>query len=370
MKLHRAIMTLFWLIAYSSGSFAQTQEFIPGDEILYAENFDQDVPEEFPLKWFTNHTGPVKQVSGMEGKWFRMSHSGRYLSPVFHEALPKDFTLSFDLIPDLIYNDRVFPEFTFSLIQNIPNDNNGRLFLNEAPQRNQISTLNFILAPAMENLSNLHMSSYDKGSLYLNREGINLKAFSQWLGKKVSVRLWVQNNRLRLWLNDEKVLDVPGALPNHPGFNRLAFEITSSSQPDAEIGFYVSNIVVAAALPDLRTKMIQEGKYSTTGILFDFNSAEIKEISLPLIAQIAKVLKDNPQYKFLIAGHTDAEGSDEYNLKLSEKRANAVKNFLIKQHGIPAEQLEAKGLGESQPVADNNTEQGRAKNRRVEFIRL
>jgi OOP family OmpA-OmpF porin len=198
----------------------------------------------------------------------------------------------------------------------------------------------------------------------------NLKAFSQWLGKKVSVRLWVQNNRLRLWLNDEKVLDVPGALPNHPGFNRLAFEITSSSQPDAEIGFYVSNIVVAAALPDLRTKMIQEGKYSTTGILFDFNSAEIKEISLPLIAQIAKVLKDNPQYKFLIAGHTDAEGSDEYNLKLSEKRANAVKDFLIKQHGIPAEQLEAKGLGESQPVADNNTEQGRAKNRRVEFIRL
>ena len=113
-----------------------------------------------------------------------------------------------------------------------------------------------------------------------------------------------------------------------------------------------------------------EGKISTNGILFDSGSANIKTQSYGIIRQISQVLMQDSSIKLNIIGHTDADGSDDTNMILSQKRAEAVKNALINVYKIDASRLASEGKGESEPVADNATTEGKAQNRRVEFIKM
>lgn len=101
-------------------------------------------------------------------------------------------------------------------------------------------------------------------------------------------------------------------------------------------------------------------------IYFDFDRFELKESSFTELGRVVKFLNDNPGVKIEISAHTDDKGSDEYNLALSQKRAESVVSYLVQQ-GIEPQRLIAKGYGESQPVGDNSTEEGAAKNRRVEM---
>ncbi len=103
-------------------------------------------------------------------------------------------------------------------------------------------------------------------------------------------------------------------------------------------------------------------------VQFEFDSAKIREVSHSLLNEVADVIKQNPQIKKIeVQGHASAEGSDRHNLNLSERRAKAVRDYLVKKAGIGKDMLTSKGYGETQPIADNDTEEGREKNRRVEF---
>lgn len=103
------------------------------------------------------------------------------------------------------------------------------------------------------------------------------------------------------------------------------------------------------------------------GIYFDFNSAVIKPTSYPVLDDAARVITAKPNMRVEISGHTDSVGSDSYNQKLSNQRANAVRDYLIRYHTIDPSRLIAVGYGESQPIADNRTRSGRDLNRRIEF---
>jgi outer membrane protein OmpA-like peptidoglycan-associated protein len=107
-------------------------------------------------------------------------------------------------------------------------------------------------------------------------------------------------------------------------------------------------------------------------ILFDFDSDGIKIESLPLLQEFGKALQNDhlKDAVLIVAGYTDSTGSDEYNLALSRRRAEAVKTFLISQYRLPENQLLVKFYGENKPLESNETTEGRAKNRRVEFIRI
>ncbi len=102
-------------------------------------------------------------------------------------------------------------------------------------------------------------------------------------------------------------------------------------------------------------------------LLFDFGKSTIKEISFPYLDELALALNENPEYFIEIVGHTDDRGDSDVNLKLSQNRADAVRKYLISK-GVNSERITAVGKGEDEPIADNETEEGRAKNRRVEFI--
>ncbi len=101
-------------------------------------------------------------------------------------------------------------------------------------------------------------------------------------------------------------------------------------------------------------------------VKFDFDRAEVKSGSYDDIRNLADFMKEYGQTSTVVEGHTDSVGTDAYNQRLSERRANAVRDVLVNQHGLDSNRIQAVGYGESRPVADNATEEGRAINRRVE----
>ena len=112
-----------------------------------------------------------------------------------------------------------------------------------------------------------------------------------------------------------------------------------------------------------------EAVISLEGVHFDFDKATLRPEAIVILDKAVGLLKTQASVVVEVAGHTDSKGSEEYNQGLSERRANAVKDYLESQ-GITATRLSARGYGEAQPVASNDTDEGRAQNRRVELIVL
>jgi outer membrane protein OmpA-like peptidoglycan-associated protein len=103
-------------------------------------------------------------------------------------------------------------------------------------------------------------------------------------------------------------------------------------------------------------------------VLFDFDKADVRTDAAQALGRLATVIRGYPNGRVDIEGHTDAKGSAAYNQKLSEHRAESVKRWLVEREGIPADRLTTRGAGASRPVADNSTDAGRQKNRRVEVV--
>ncbi|WP_400073351.1 OmpA family protein [Zobellia russellii] len=123
-------------------------------------------------------------------------------------------------------------------------------------------------------------------------------------------------------------------------------------------------------IPGAEVSRVGEGINVTfnedAGVYFDTNKSDVKGTSQTTLNSLAKILKDYPKSNVLVEGHTDSAGPDDYNMTLSEQRATSVTNYLISQ-GIDKSRLETKWYGETQPLGDNTTKEGKAKNRRVEL---
>jgi outer membrane protein OmpA-like peptidoglycan-associated protein len=180
------------------------------------------------------------------------------------------------------------------------------------------------------------------------------------------VIIWVQNRRVRIYHQGEKVLDMPTNLYDDSKFSRLAFQLYRGASSSS----YVTNVKITTASPDTRNKLLTEGKLVTYGIYFDVNKDVVKPESYGTLNDIAKTLNEVPDVKVKIVGHTDADGQDAANLDLSKRRAGAVKNELVKSFSVKGDRLITDGMGESQPVAPNDTPSNKALNRRVEFIKM
>ncbi len=119
----------------------------------------------------------------------------------------------------------------------------------------------------------------------------------------------------------------------------------------------------------MQAALTTSGRIALYGVLFDTDKADIKPESKRTLDEIAAFLRDNPTLKVVVTGHTDSQGTFEHNVALSERRAVAVVAALVQQHGIPAARLTAFGAGMAAPVAANDDEAGRSKNRRVELVK-
>lgn len=341
-------------------------DFIPGVNILYAEDFSQDVIGEFPLLWGTNNRGEIVTVKNQSGQWLRMFQKGHFIAPQL-KSLPENFTMEFDMILTFPNEGYVFPAISFKLIESDKDDKDGRIYLNDV---DNFSNANITISPGEENSSTINLESYNKGEKHFNGGPKSLKNLGASFGKPFHVAIWVQKSRLRMWIDGEKIYDIPQAVPVDRAYNRLGIGIDNSYYDEDKIGTYITNVRIAEGAADIRNKLLTEGKLVTQGILFDIASDKIKPESSGVIREIATVLKDNPSVKIKIVGHTDSDGDDNKNLDLSKRRATSVKAFLTDEFKIDESRIQTDGMGESKPVADNNSKEGKANNRRVEFIKL
>lgn len=324
-------------------------DFVPGDKILFFEDFSQDAIGDFPALWTTNGSGEVKTVSIAPGKWLHMNGKDAVYCYTKEINFPENFIVEFDIIPD--------KDFQFGTCLTLYQDN---------PERSK--EVNDDLYPG---LRGLHISpnyegwetkGYDSDKDWLIGTGAKNPLIAEELNHVI---VWIQKRRVRIYHQGQKVLDVPTNIYAETKLNKMLF-----SGWDRNSTPYVTNIKVTTASPDTRSKLITEGKLVTYGITFDVNKADIKSESFGTLKGIAGVLAENPDVNVKIIGHTDGDGDDAKNLDLSKRRAESVKNELVKNFGIDSSRLTTEGAGETKPIAANDIPVNKARNRRVEIIKI
>jgi len=341
-------------------------DFIPGEKVVAFEDFSQDAIGDFPAKWNTNSAGEVVTIDGTEGKWLMLGPDGVFY-PEFITRLPENFTLEFNLattsefsfysgVLRTVIAELANPSKTFSNWKGYDGDKSKGLELGLHPND----------AGGTQGIANFKVFESPGESTMKNEK--SFPAFHVPDHNLVKVSIWRQKSRLRLYVDDYKVWDLPKAFNPATNYNFIAFSNQGYHQETNR--FFVSNVRLAVGAPDTRSKLITEGKFSTTGILFDVNAANIKPESFGVLRDIAAVLAENASVKVEIIGHTDADGDDGSNLALSKKRAEAVREALVNDFAIDRSRLQTDGKGESEPASTNTTAEGKANNRRVEFVKL
>jgi outer membrane protein OmpA-like peptidoglycan-associated protein len=324
-------------------------DFIPGEKVIFYDDFSDVSIGDFPLLWLTNGSGEVVTSSDIEGKWLLMTRQG-YFIPEVKESFTDNYTIEFDLISHTQVYDQLFDMAIYLLCADASNPQGGA----------QPGQAGVRIRPANDNIA---WNNWSEAREWQGDEGMGSCQFSA--NQKYHFAFWFQKQRIRLYVNEQKILDLPRGL--NAGYTYNIFRMDSQSD---EILPMISNFRIAAGLPDMRNKLITEGKLVSYGILFDVNSDKLKPESAPTLKEIAQVLKDNPAVRIKIVGHTDSDGENAANLDLSKRRAASVKAELTNTFGIDAARLESEGKGETEPVAANDSGINKAKNRRVEFIKL
>jgi outer membrane protein OmpA-like peptidoglycan-associated protein len=344
-------------------------DFVPGDAVVYLEDFAEDALGDFPAKWNTNGSGEIVTLYGLDGKWLLLQPQSNF---TFNQllALPENCTIQFDVMLSLPFEWASNPlNFAFGDIKN-PDTflNTEHYSLND--NRNVTFWLNIHPGSAASNSNGYggYLMNNTATSNLVN-EKLDLKNyFVDQLDKlPLKVSIWRQNQRLRVYLNENKVLDLPRILPQGMNINTLVWQ-TQLLQGDNH--YFIGNIRISTGAPDMRNKLLTEGKLVSNGILFGVNSDVIKPESFGIFKEIATVLKENPNINLQIVGHTDSDGDEAANLALSKKRAMAVKNALATDFKIDADRMQIDGKGETEPLAPNTTAINKANNRRVEFIKI
>jgi len=328
-------------------------DFVPGDQVIFFDDFSQENVGDFPGKWNTNGSGEVVTFNKYPGKWFNMKMNGAFY-PELKNKFPDNYTIEYDMIYQVAPTRSTGCYMELDLYSTL----SGQRIDDLIPGSGGFSV----------QATNFTCSTFNwKDGQYgdINNR-VDLSTLADYNGKPVRISIWVQKQRVRVYINESKVYDVPRLIPSGTVLDRVRF-LEGGEQDGFEL--YIANFRIAFGAPDTRNKLITEGKFVTRGIHFDSGSDKIKPDSYGTMNEIAGVLKDNPDVKVTIVGHTDSDGNEKSNLDLSKRRAASIKNSLVTEFGIDAARMQTDGKGQSQPISENSTSEGKANNRRVEFIR-
>ena len=327
-------------------------DYVPGEALLLFEDFEEDAIGDFPARWNTDGTGEVVTLGDSQDKWFQMKSGSDYI-PDLPRELPEEYTIEFDLAARGL--DKKTSSST--LLEVILDDNNefktGRSSATARIPFCQYHHVGFAVR-----------NHYDSKTHISNRVEADVR---QQVLNQPHISIAVNKLRFRLWVNETKYIDVPRLVPPANAIKYVKFRPYHFK--DGKEDIYIRNLKIAEGGLDLRSQLLKEGMVSTTGILFDVNSANIKPESYGVIRQIAMAMEESTM-NLNIIGHTDSDGSDDDNMNLSQQRAESVKASLVQDFDIPANRLTVEGKGEAVPVSDNSSPEGKAANRRVEFVSL
>ena len=323
-------------------------DFVPGTEIIFEDNLEGEQNGEFPSKWdLVQGNFEIASFDGSNVIYHMKCNmnGGGGIVPMLKNAkedyLPEEFTIEFDAY--FTENHGGYYEICFGDYKNQQKLDKEFILANKWIRiyKNSVSGKNF----ETNFYPGYKSGMYDKTP--------------KWRHVAISFN----KRALKVYLDDARVLNIPNLGYNPTGFS-LGKQNVDSKNPG-----YTKNIRIAKGAVPLYDKFLTDGKFVTTGIKFDVNKATIKPESMGTINYVVKMMQDHPELKFSVEGHTDSDGDDASNLKLSEARAKAVMDQMVKL-GIESSRLSSKGHGESKPLAGNDTSEGKAQNRRVEFVKF
>lgn len=325
--------------------------FFQNGEVIFEENFNQDAQGDFPANWETTSGGEIIMVDGQKAlklypNSLCMTNTGE---------LPENYALEFDLTTaNLDYKELSGSEFRVQFV-------NENKLNKDARQR---SEFHFSLWQGSAVADKIHIENFGTDNKINNN--INFK-MNDWFNETVHFTCVVNKKRLRVYIENEKVIDLPSFLQDNVG-RYVQFYLKGTS-PQLNHIAAISNIKITEEGEDIRS-LILKGGFSTTKILFDSGSDKLKTESYNFLDKVGKTLESDASLKVTIIGHTDSDGDSKANLELSKRRAVSVKAYLTTHFKIVENNLQTDGKGENEPTSDNNGAEGKAKNRRVEFKKI
>lgn len=314
-------------------------DFVPGDKILFEDHFTDDHDGEFATHWELKSGQAV--LNKVNGELAMHLTDGNYALVTPRMKTPKYLTDAFTVEYDFYH----LPGAYGVLMQLMEFDKK------EGFERESTLLVNENSTSFTGTSSSVELTKDYPADLAENFD-------NKWH----HVAIAVKNHQLKVYVDQYRVLVVPDTKEDY-------FSVNFAGIGDEKNPVVFKNVRIATGGGmNMLGKKFTDSKIITHGINFDYNKATITPESMGTLNMIVQVMKDNPDLKFEVGGHTDGDGSDSYNLTLSQQRADAVMGQLIKM-GIDASRLTAKGYGKTKPISDNNTPEGKANNRRVEFVK-
>ena len=321
----------------------KSYDFVAGDKIIFQPDLSNEADAELPAR-FTVNVGNA-EIQSYEGE--KILHLNRdcnaTVSPLMNSDhyLPEQYTLEFDMMyenPDEKNGNNYFAYVSnFSVNFRKRDDNNY----------NGYPLYKFLI----DGVSRIKFGNNNAGSIAL-QQAISGNAWHH-------IAIYIRKNIGKVYIDQYRV-----AATNSLPVGAEKVDIRAD-----RYGIKIKNFRLAAGGDDKYNRIVTDGKFITHGILFDVNKATIKPESMGALNEIAKLMEEHSDLKFEIDGHTDSDGQADANLKLSQDRADAVKAKLTEM-GIDNARLTTKGFGATRPIDKNDNPEGKANNRRVEFVKI
>lgn len=309
-------------------------DFVPGDQIIFEDDLLFEENGEFPSRWDLVR-GNI-EIAEFGGEMVIMMRDGTpsivpYFKDPQNDYLPDIFTIEFDLY---------YP-------------GSGRFEVHLYDRKNQESG-----SPSGYTAIDIQHDQMEFASSRSRLPEENI-AKSRWM----HIAIAYTNGKLKAYMDETRLLNLPRIDFDPKGLTLYTYHARNDNL------FYIKNIRIAKGGVKYYDRVMEDGKIIANGIRFDVNKATLKPESMGIINEIADLLKKNPDLKFSVEGHTDSDGEEAFNQTLSEERAKTVVDKLISM-GIDAGRLSSKGWGETQPLTSNGSAEGKAENRRVEFVKV
>ncbi len=298
-------------------------DFVSGDKIIFEDNFAGEKNGEFPSRWKLKAGNAENAVHNGENVLSFAKQNTEVMPRMNNENyLPDVFTIEFDGFYYNKYNEA----YTIKL--------GGGKSVYVRTTKSSLGSAEGSPSKSNQGPGWHHIAlSYNKGAL-------------------------------KVYFDHDRVLNIPDLEFVPKNFSIQAVS-GGAIKSDPSI---IKNVRVAEGGVPLYDRLTTQGKIITSGILFDSGKSTIKPESMGTLNEIAKMMKDHPELKLSVEGHTDSDGEDGTNLQLSKDRAEAVKKALV-DLGIEASRLTTNGFGESKPLNENKSAEDKANNRRVEFVK-
>lgn len=340
----------------SSKRSNNNSDFVSGSKVIFEEKFGQDAEGDFPVNWFTSSSGEIQNINNK--KWLQLSDKGSF-TPNNITKLPDNFTFEFDVTTTDNFNFYSTPLNIVFTEKTTKADNVWNTVIKR--KEGVVFSVHPTSSLSKQGRSEVFVISEKKEIL---KNKVDISEFNN-KNNTVRVQVWRQKNRFRMYIDGKKAWDLPSAFGD-ANYNQIIFFIGTYKNSTDKL--FISNLRLAEAGEDKRHKLLETGNFTTNEILFDVNKATIKPASFKILDELGKVLAENPSVKVSITGHTDNDGNDDANQKLSENRAEAVAQYFQTKYKISSSRLETYGKGESEPLNDNTSAEDKKQNRRVEFV--